>query len=113
VINNRTLNTIASSLGNISATNNTLHANLFLGESVMTQSQSQDERQDDDKYNPEDNPGTKTKTPTTDEGNTPLDERYRMTGQESGTNAREGAEAEAPGGEVTRPGLPNQGTDSR
>ncbi|TAF09894.1 MAG: hypothetical protein EAZ77_04405 [Nostocales cyanobacterium] len=72
-----------------------------------------DNRQDDVKYNPEDNPGTQTTVPTTEEGDTPLDERYRMTGQESGTETRPGAEAEAAGGTVTRPGLPNQGTESR
>ncbi len=70
-------------------------------------------RQDDVKYEPEDNPGTETTVPTTEEGDTPLDERYRMTGQESGTEVRPGAEPEAAGGTVTRPGLPNQGTESR
>ncbi|PSB06276.1 hypothetical protein C7B61_21960 [filamentous cyanobacterium CCP1] len=79
----------------------------------MTHDKSEDDRQENAQYNPEDNPGTETEIPTTDEGNTPLDERYRMTGQESGTDVREGAEAEAPGGAVTRPGLPNQGTESR
>lgn len=77
------------------------------------QGNAKEDRQDTAQYNPEDNPGTQTQTPTTEEGNTPLDERYRMTGQESGTDVREGAEAEAPGGNVTRPGYPNQGTDSR
>jgi photosystem I subunit 4 len=72
-----------------------------------------DNRQEEGKYNPEDNPGTETNVPTTEEGDTPLDERYRMTGQESGTETRPGAEAEAAGGTVTRPGLPNQGTESR
>ena len=64
-------------------------------------------------YNPEDNPGTQTTIPTTEEGNTPLDERYRMTGQEAGTDVHPGAEPEAAGGEVKVIGTPNQGTDSR
>ena len=36
-----------------------------------------------------------------------------MTGQESGSDVRPGAEAESPGAAVTKPGLPNQGTPSR
>jgi hypothetical protein len=72
-----------------------------------------DNRQKDTKYDPQDNPGTQTTVPTTEEGDTPLDERLRMTGQESGTDVRRGAEPEAAGGTVTTPGLPNQGTESR
>ncbi|ADI63457.1 hypothetical protein [Trichormus azollae] len=79
----------------------------------MTSKTPPDNRQDEGKYNPEDNPGTETTVPTTEEGDTPLDERYRMTGQESGTDVRPGAEPEVAGGAVTRPGLPNQGTESR
>lgn len=79
----------------------------------MTHDNAQESRHDDVKYDFEDNPGTETEKPVTEEGNTPLDERYRMTGQESGTDVRSGAESEAPGGAVTRPGLPNQGNDSR
>lgn len=78
----------------------------------MTSSNPQDQRQDNAQYDPEDNPGVNTEVPTTDEGNTPLDERYRMTGQEAGTDVHN-ADADAPGGSVTRPGQPNQGTDSR
>ena len=70
-----------------------------------------DNAQDDRQENA--NPGTETQIPTTEEGNTPLDERSRMTGQESGTDVRSGAEPEAPGGEVKVVGSPNQGTDSR
>ncbi|BAZ50072.1 hypothetical protein NIES4103_26860 [Nostoc sp. NIES-4103] len=73
----------------------------------------QDNRQEEVKYDPQDNPGTQTTVPTTEEGDTPVDERYRMAGQESGTEVRQGAEPEAAGGTVTTPGLPNQGTDSR
>ncbi|MBD3884665.1 hypothetical protein IFO70_23285 [Phormidium tenue FACHB-886] len=62
---------------------------------------------------PEDNPGTQTHVPKTEEGDTPLDERYRMTGQELGTDVDPGAEPEAPGGDVKIIGGPNQGTDSR
>ncbi|MBD2666164.1 hypothetical protein B6N60_02209 [Richelia sinica FACHB-800] len=79
----------------------------------MTSKIPKDNRQDDSKYDPEDNPGTETNIPTTEEGDTPLDERYRMTGQEAGTEVRQGSEPEAAGGKVTRPGLPNQGTESR
>ncbi|WP_445633921.1 MatE family transporter [Nostoc sp. DSM 114161] len=73
----------------------------------------EDNRKEEGKYDPQDNPGTQTTVPTTEEGDTPLDERYRMTGQESGTDVRQGAEPEAAGGTVTTPGLPNQGTESR
>lgn len=75
----------------------------------MTAHSPPDNRQDD----PQNNPGTQTNIPTTEEGNTPLDERYRMTGQEAGTDVHSGAEPEAPGGEVKVIGGPNQGTDSR
>lgn len=80
---------------------------------IMTAHTPPENRQDDAQYNPEDNPGTETTIPTTEEGNTPLDERYRMTGQEAGTDVHQGAEPEAPGGEVKVIGTPNQGTDSR
>jgi len=79
----------------------------------MTSDSPQDNRQDNAQYDPQDNPGSETTTPTTEEGNTPLDERYRMTGQESSTEVSSGAEPEAPGGEVKVIGAPNQGTDSR
>jgi photosystem I subunit 4 len=79
----------------------------------MTSKTPPDNRQDEGKYDPQDNPGTETTVPTTEEGNTSLDERYRMTGQESGSDVSQGAEPEAAGGTVTTPGLPNQGTDSR
>jgi photosystem I subunit 4 len=79
----------------------------------MTPKTPPDNRQDEGKYNPEDNPSKETTVPTTEEGDTPLDERYRMTGQESGTDVRPGAEPEAAGGAVINPGLPNQGTESR
>lgn len=79
----------------------------------MSSETPQDTRQDDVKHDPQDNPGTETSVPVTEEGDTPLDERYRMTGQESGTDVRPGSENEAPGGKVVRPGVPNQGTESR
>jgi hypothetical protein len=79
----------------------------------MTNESPPDSRQNDVKYDPQDNPGTQTTVPTTEEGNTPLDERYRMTGQEAGTEAHSNADAEAPGGDVNVIGGPNQGTDSR
>ena len=79
----------------------------------MTSNNPPDTRDDNAKYDPQVNPGTETTIPTTEEGNTPLDERYRMTGQEAGTEVRSGAEPEAPGGEVKVIGAPNQGTDSR
>lgn len=72
-----------------------------------------DDRSREDRPDPQDNPGLETDVPITEEGDTPLDERYRMTGQEAGTDVRQGAEPEAPGGTVVRPGLPNQGTDAR
>lgn len=70
-------------------------------------------RQEEGRYDPQENPGTQTHVPTTEEGDTPLDERYRMTGQEAGTDVRSNAEPEAPGGDVKVIGVPNQGTDSR
>lgn len=79
----------------------------------MTLDNPQDNRDDSGRYDPQDNPGTQTTIPTTEEGNTPLDERYRMTGQEAGTEVHSGAEPEAPGGAVKVIGAPNQGTDSR
>lgn len=79
----------------------------------MTSNNPQENRQDESRYDPQDNPGTQTNIPTTEEGDTPLDERYRMTGQESGSNVSPGAEPEAPGGTVKVVGGPNQGTDSR
>jgi hypothetical protein len=45
----------------------------------MTSDTPPDTRQDDAKYDPQDNPGTQTSIPTTEEGDTPVDERYRMT----------------------------------
>ena len=80
---------------------------------IITSDNPQDNRQDNAQYDPQDNPGTETTIPTTEEGSTPLDERYRMTGQEAGTDVRPGAEPEAPGGSVKVVGGPNQGTDSR
>lgn len=79
----------------------------------MTSNHPQDNRPDEGRFDPQNNPGTQTHVPTTEEGNTPLDERYRMTGQEAGTEVRSGAEPEAPGGDVKVIGAPNQGTDSR
>jgi len=79
----------------------------------MPSESSKDKRQEETKYDAQNNPGTQTNVPTTEEGDTPLDERYRMTGQESGSDVRPGAEAESAGGTVTVPGLPNQGTESR
>lgn len=79
----------------------------------MSPDNPQENRQDDSRYDPQDNPGTETTTPTTEEGNTPLDERHRMTSQESGSDVSPGAEPEAPGGSVKVVGGPNQGTDSR
>ena len=80
---------------------------------IMTSDNPQDNRDDNAQYDAQDNPGTQTDIPTTEDGNTPLDERYRMTGQESGSDVSPGAEPEAPGGEVKVVGAPNQGTDSR
>jgi photosystem I subunit 4 len=79
----------------------------------MTSYKPSDSRQDDAKYNRQNNPGTQTSIPTTEEGDTPLDERYRMTGQESGTDVSPGSEPEAPGAAPKVVGSPNQGTDSR
>jgi photosystem I subunit 4 len=79
----------------------------------MTTNTPPDNRQDDAQYNPEDNPGTETTVPTTEEGDTPLDERYRMTSQQSGSEVSSGAEPEAAGGSPKVIGAPNQGTDSR
>lgn len=79
----------------------------------MTSKNIQDDRSDEGRFDPQDNPGTETTVPTTQEGDTPLDERYRMTGQEAGTEVRSGAEPEAAGGDVKVIGGPNQGTDSR
>jgi photosystem I subunit 4 len=74
----------------------------------MTLNTPPDTRQDDVKSDPQDNPGTETNIPTTEEGNTPLDERYPMTGQESGTDVRPGSEPEASGGNPLVIGSPNQ-----
>jgi hypothetical protein len=79
----------------------------------MTSANPQDNRQDDVKYDPQDNPGSETTVPTTEEGNTPLDERYRMTSQQSDSEVSPGAEPEAPGAAPKVIGAPNQGTDSR
>ena len=79
----------------------------------MTSDNPQDNRQDDAKYDPQDNPGTQTTVPTTEEGNTPLDERHRMTSQQSDSEVSPGAEPEAPGAAPKVIGAPNQGTDSR
>ena len=79
----------------------------------MTSYKPSDSRQDDAKYNRQNNPGTQTSIPTTEEGDTPLDERYRMTGQQSGTDVSPGSEPEAPGAAPKVVGSPNQGTDSR
>lgn len=72
-----------------------------------------DTREDSAKYNPQDNPGTETTVPTTEEGDTPIDERYRMTGQQSGGDVRPGSEPEAPGAAGKVVGSPNQGTEAR
>ena len=80
---------------------------------IMTSYIPSDSRQDDAKYNRQNNPRTQTSIPTTEEGDTPLDERYRMTGQESGTDVSPGSEPEAPGAAPKVVGSPNQGTDSR
>jgi hypothetical protein len=79
----------------------------------MTSYKPSDSRQDDAKYNRQNNRGTQTSIPTTEEGDTPLDERYRMTGQQSGTEVSPGSEPEAPGVAPKVVGSPNQGTDSR
>jgi hypothetical protein len=81
---------------------------------IMTSTNSQDNRQDDAKYDPQDNPGSETTVPTTEEGNTPLDESERMTSQQSGdSEVNAGAEPESPGASPKVIGAPNQGTDSR
>lgn len=79
----------------------------------MAATNPQEDRPEQGKFEPQDNPGTETHVPTTEEGDTPVDERYRMTGQEAGTEVRSGAEPEAPGGDVKVIGGPNQGTESR
>lgn len=79
----------------------------------MTSVNPQDSRQDNAIYDPQDNPGSETTVPTTEEGNTPLDERYRMTSQQSDDEVSPGAEPEAPGTSPKVIGAPNQGTDSR
>ena len=80
---------------------------------IMTSDNPQDNRQDNAQYDPHDNPGTETTVPTTEEGNTPLDERYRMTSQQADSEVSSGAEPEAPGASPKVVGAPNQGTDSR
>ncbi len=80
---------------------------------IMTSANPQENRQDDVKYDPQDNPGSETTVPTTEEGDTPLDERYRMTSQQSDSETSSGAEPEAPGASPKVVGAPNQGTDSR
>jgi hypothetical protein len=79
----------------------------------MTSDNPQDNRDDNAQYDPQDNPGSETRIPTTEEGNTPLDERYRMTSQQSDSEVSSGAEPEAPGAAPKVIGAPNQGTDSR
>jgi photosystem I subunit 4 len=79
----------------------------------MTSYIPSDSRQDDAKYNRQNNPGTPTSIPTTEEGDTPVDETYRMTGQQSGSDVSPGSEPEAPGAAPKVVGSPNQGTDSR
>jgi hypothetical protein len=76
-------------------------------------SDPRDSRPENARFDPEDNPGTQTHEPTTDEGNTPLDERYRMTSQRSGSEPRPGADPEDPGASVEVIGGANQGTESR
>ena len=80
---------------------------------IMTSANPQENRQDDVKYDPQDNPGSETTVPTTEEGNTPLDERYRMTSQQADSEVSPGAEPEAPGAAPKVIGAPNQGTGSR
>jgi hypothetical protein len=81
---------------------------------IMTSVNPQDNRQDDVKYDPQDNPGSETTVPTTEEGDTPLDERYRMTSQQSGdSDVSGGTEPESPGASPKVIGAPNQGTESR
>nr|WP_290226707.1 hypothetical protein [Trichocoleus desertorum] len=76
-------------------------------------SDPRDNRSESDRPDPEDNPGTQTHVPTTNEGDTPLDERYRMTSQRADSDPRDGAEPEDPGAPVEVIGGPNQGTDVR
>ncbi|HEY9750570.1 MAG TPA: hypothetical protein V6C63_17945 [Allocoleopsis sp.] len=76
-------------------------------------SDPRDNRAESDRPDPEENPGTQTHEPTTSEGNTPLDERYRMTSQRANSDPRPGAEPEDPGAPVEVIGGPNQGTDVR
>jgi hypothetical protein len=87
--------------------------NKFKKVKFMTSNSPQDNRQDESRYDPQDNPGTQTNIPTTEEGDTPLDERYRMTSQQSGSEVSAGAEPESPGASPNVIGSPNQGTDSR
>ena len=79
----------------------------------MTSHNPPDTRQDEAKHDPQENPGTQTSIPTTEEGDTPLDETYRMTGQQSGSDVSSGSEPEAPGAAPKVVSSPNQGTDSR
>ncbi|ACK71996.1 photosystem I reaction centre subunit IV/PsaE [Gloeothece citriformis PCC 7424] len=60
-------------------------------------------------------PSKKQPTAKPKPGDTPLDERQRMTGQaQGGADVRPGADAEAPGSNQPRvAGDPNQGTDQR
>lgn len=44
---------------------------------------------------------------------TNVDSENRQTGMDSNQDTREGAQAEAPGAKESKPGAPNQGTDSR
>ena len=46
----------------------------------MTSYKPSDSRQDDAKYNRQNNPGTQTSIPTTEEGDTPLDEEISHDG---------------------------------
>jgi hypothetical protein len=59
----------------------------------------------------EEDPGLEPTVATTEEGDTPIDERYRRTGQSSGSDVRPGAAPEAPGA-AKKPGSPTQ-TGSR
>ena len=59
-------------------------------------------------------PKNEKETPVADGGlQTPVNEMQRKTGQESGLDTRDGAEAEAPGARNDVAGDPNQGTDAR
>ncbi|HEY9881170.1 MAG TPA: hypothetical protein V6D29_22120 [Leptolyngbyaceae cyanobacterium] len=64
-------------------------------------------------FQPQAHSPQESNVPTDDDGNTPLDESERLPGQQAGTDVRPGAEAEAPGAGLTRPGLPNEGTPQR